>query len=178
MILDALFQFTAAAGDVPTTGTQTSTNAVDIGVGFPTSPAIPTNAQGGGARDLGVGDDPALKMLVEVSIVFAGGTSLQVNLQGAPDSGTGTEGSYTTYISGPVVALAALVVGARLLEIDIPRPPAGVVLPRFFRLQYVSVGTFTGGGAIKGWSVLDRFDQPGSQTGVLSGYIPGVTIPN
>ena len=182
MILDFLFQFTLAAGDSPTTGTQVSGNAVYIGVGLqgaanPSGLAIPGVAAGAGARDLGIGDDPALKVLVEVLTAFTGGTSLQVNLQGAPDSGTGTEGTYTTYVSGPVIAEANLIVGSRLLEIDIPRPPAGVALPRYLRLQYVTVGTH-GAGSLKGWAVLDRFDQPLGTTGALSGYVPGITIPN
>ena len=186
MILDFLNQFTGGSvapgnnnniSDSPTTGTQVSSFEVDIGLGTTANPGIPSLAAGGGARDLGVGDDPAIKVSVEVLTAFTGGTSLQVNFQGAPDNGSGAPGTYTTYISGPVVAEAALIIGSRLLEVDIPRPPAGVVLPRFWRLQYVTVGTH-GAGALRGNSVLDRFDQPGSQSGILSGYVPGVTIPN
>lgn len=186
MILDFLDQFTGGTtgvgnsnniSDSPTTGTQVSSFEVDLGVGTAGNPAIPSFAAGGGARDLGVGDKPSLKVSVEVLTAFTGGTSLAVNFQGAPDNGSGAPGTYTTYVTGPVVAEAALVAGARLLEIDVPRPPAGVVLPRFWRLQYVTVGTH-GAGALRGNVVLDRFDQPGSQTGVLSGYPPGLTIPN
>jgi hypothetical protein len=200
MILDRLFQFTgfpggtapAVAGnadgsDSPTTGTQASSGIVDIGVGFaagtapngnPFGLAIPGNAAGGGARDLGIGDDPALKLLVEVIAPFAAGTSLQINIQGAPDNGSGAPGTFTVYASGPVVLLANIVPGTHLFDIDIPRPAPGVALPRFLELGYVSVGTFTGGGSIKAWAVLDRADQIVSPTGALSGYVPGITIPN
>lgn len=191
MILDFLNQFTGGttapgnsdnATDSPTTGTQTSSLVVDLGVGLqtttnPSGVGIPSAAAGAGARDLGVGDHPSIKIMVEVTTAFASGTSLAINIQGAPDSGTGTQGTYTTYVSGPVIAEAALVAGARLLEIDLPRPPAGVALPRYLRLQYVTVGTHTAG-AIRGNAVLDRFDQVGSQTGVLSGYPAGVTVAN
>jgi Bbp16-like protein len=177
LILDGFFQFTAAAGDsMPNAATTTSTNQIDLGVGLVGNPQIPAFSAGGGARDLGVGDQPSLKVLVEVTTAGAG-TSIQVNLQGAPDNGSGAPGSFTTYITGPVVTAANAVAGSRLLEIDIPRPPAGVVLPRYLQLQYVGVGNMSAG-VMKAWAVLDRFDQPGSQSGVLSGYPAGVTIPN
>lgn len=182
MILDGLLQFTVAAGDaMPNASTTTSGNILDLGLGLelvtnPSGSAIPAPAQGGGARDLGVGDNPALKVMVEVTVAGAG-TSIQVNVQGAPDDGTGQPGAFTTYASGPVVLAATAVVGSRLLEVDLPRPPAGVALPRFLQLQYVGVGNMSAG-RMKGWLVLDRFDQPGSQSGVLSGYPPGVAIAN
>lgn len=191
MILDFLAQFTGGTtapgssdniNDAPTTGTQTSSLIMDLGIGLetltnPLGSGIPAPAQGGGARDLGVGDDPSMKIMVDVTTTFTGGTSLQVNVQGAPDSGSGAPGSFTTYASGPVIAEAQLVQGARLLEIDLPRPPAGVAFPRFLQLQYVSVGTH-GAGKIRGNLVLDRIDQPGSQSGALSGYPAGVNIAN
>jgi hypothetical protein len=177
MILDSLFQFSLAAGDVPTV-TAVSGNIVDIGIGSLANPAIPSDAAGGGARDLGIGDQPSLKLLVEVTAAFAGGTSLQVQVQGAPDNGAGAPGAFTTMASGPVVALAQLIQGAQICDLDIPRPAPGQVLPRYLQLNYVIVGTMSGGGTLKAWAVLDRFDQIGSQTGLLSGYVPGITIPN
>src|SRR6266852_5017372 len=80
MILDGFLQFTAAAFDIPTTGSQVSTNQLDLGI-----IGLPTSASGGGARDIGIGDDPAMKLLVIVQTAFTVGTSLQVNVQGAPD---------------------------------------------------------------------------------------------
>ena len=59
MILDNYLQFTAGAGvgDLPTTGTQSSTNVIDLGI----TSGLPASAvNGGGARDIGIGDDPAL----------------------------------------------------------------------------------------------------------------------
>jgi hypothetical protein len=157
MIEDGLLQFTGTAGtagstDAPTTGTQTSTNIIDLA----------------NTRDMGVGDDPAIEILVQVQTAFASGTSLQVNLQGAPDS-SGSPGTWTTYIAGPVVAEAALVVGARLLDVPLPRSAPGVAKPRFYRLQYVTVGTHTAG-AIHGALVLDRQDDVY--------YPPGIVIAN
>lgn len=156
-VLDGALQFTGTAGSVssdsPTTGTQSSTNVIDL-----------LNA-----RDLGVGDDSALKLLVEVTVAFASGTSLQIVIQGAPDNGSGSPGTYTTYASGPVIAEASLTVGARLMDLDLPRKAMGAALPRFLRLQYVTVGTHTAG-SIYGSIVLDRQDDVY--------YPPGIVIAN
>lgn len=161
MWIDGNLQFTGTAGtagspDTPTTGTQVSNNVIDL-----------LNA-----RDLGIGDDPALKVLVEVLTAFTSGTSLQVNFQTSPDNVT-----FTTAVSGPVVAEAALLAGAYLLSVDVPRPAPGLALPRYWRLQYVSVGTHATG-TIFGAVVLDRQDQIVSSANQQSGYPAGVTVAN
>jgi hypothetical protein len=177
MILDAFLQFTgttAGAADSPTVGTQTSANIIDLHMA-----GIPVLANAQGARDMGIGDKPALKIVAWVTVAFASGTSLQVNLQGATDNGSGGANAFTTWWSSPAYAEATLVAGARLFDMDMPRPPAGVAIPRFLQLQYVSVGTHTAG-QLKSWIVLDRVDQPYSGTGnaVLGGYPAGVTVAN
>jgi hypothetical protein len=165
MILDGLLQFTGTPGvvsaDVPTTGTQTSTNQIDLVA----------------ARDMGIGDDPALKLLIEVMTTFTGGTSLAVALQGAPDNGSGAPGTYTTMWTSPVTLEADLIAGRYLANIDMPRtvlptasgPSAAQPLPRFLRLQYTSAGTH-GAGGLYGAIVLDRQDY------VV--YPAGITVPN
>lgn len=182
MILDAFQLFTGGgsapgngdgATDSPTTGTQNSSNTLDYGVIL----GIPSYANGGGARDMGVGDDPALKLMVSVTTAFLGGTSLGIVLQGAPDNGSGAPGTWTTMYTGPVVLLAGLTAGARLADIDIPRPVPGQAIPRFLRLNYVNVGTFTAG-AVEAAVVLDRNDQPVGTTGALSGYQAGINVAN
>jgi hypothetical protein len=177
MILDGLLMFTstpAAGGDLPTTGTQTSTNVLDLGV----TGGLPASASGaGGARDIGIGDDPAMKLLVQVIVAFAGGTNLYITLQGAQDAGSNAPGSYTTMYTSATVTEANLVAGARIADIDVPRPVPGQGLPRFLRLQYVSTGTHTAG-AIIGTLVLDRHDLPEQSNAVLGGYAAGITIAN
>lgn len=183
MILDNLLAFEPLAGTTVTTGTNSSANIVDIGVGLqaaanPSGLAIPGVAAGGGARDLGIGDAPALKLLVEVVAAPSGGTSLQVNIQGAPDSGSGTPGSFTTYATGFAVPTASILVGTHLFDIDIPRPPPGVALPRYFQLQYIVVGTFSPGATLRSYIVGDRWDQIISTAGLPSGYPAGINIAN
>lgn len=182
MILDAFLLFSGGstgvgnsdgATDSPTTGTEVSSNVIDLGV----ISGIPSAANGGGARDLGVGDDPSLKLMIAVTTAFADGTSLQILLQGAPDDGTGAPDTYTTMYTGPAVVEANLIAGARLADIDVPRPVPGQAIPRFLRLEYVTVGTHTSG-AVEGTIVLDRNDQPLGTTGALSGYQAGINVAN
>jgi hypothetical protein len=187
MILDGLLQFTGSSRGATVTGAVTpatpttdvmtasgsSSNIIDLGI-----LGIPLSAAGGGARDIGIGDDPAMKLLIQVAVAFAGGTSLQINIQGAPDNGAGAPGAFNIYASGPVVALASLIVGARLFDVDMPRPALDFPPPRFLQLGYVVVGTMSGGGAVQGYLVLDRHDLPENANAVLGGYPPGIVIAN
>lgn len=177
MILDFFLQFTgsvAGGSDSPTTGTQNSTNELDLHMA-----GIPVLANGQGARDMGIGDKPALKLVAWVTTTFTGGTSLQIILQGATDNGSGAAAAYSNWWASPAYAEATLVAGAKLYDMDMPRPPAGIAIPRFLRLSYVTVGTH-GAGALKSWIVLDRMDQPyqGTSNAVMGGYPAGVTVAN
>jgi len=183
MILDGQLLFTggttgiAVSGtnyDLPTTGTQNSTNIIDLHMA-----GIPVLANLQGARDMGIGDDPSLKMLIQVVTAITGGTSLIVKLQGAPDNGSGAPGSYADWWVSPTYAEATLVTGARLYDMSLPRPPAGVGVPRFLRIGYVSAGTHTAG-ALLATVVLDRVDQMYQGTGnaTVGGYPSGITVAN
>lgn len=167
MILDSLLTFTASSvGDSPTTGTQNSTNVLNLGL---------TNPQAGGTtRDIGIGDKPALKLLVQVITAFASGTSLQLALQGSTDNA-----SFSNFWLSPAYAEATLVAGARLYDMDMPRPPAGIAVPQYLRMSYITVGTHTAGALYAG-IVLDRDDQMYQSTGnaTLGGYPAGITVAN
>ena len=157
------------------TGLQTASNIIDLGVlnGVPF-----TAAGGGGARDIGVGDDPALKLTVICTTTFTGGASTQVVLSGAPDAGNNTPGAYTTMYTGPVINEAQLLQGAYLANVDVPRQVPGQPLPRYLRLQFTNgVGTHTTGG-VEGTITLDEFRQPMGTGGQLGGYPPGIVIAN
>lgn len=173
MILDGLLQFTGVNGDSPT-ATAVSTNVIDLHMA-----GIPVLANGQGARDMGIGDDPALKLLVLVTTTFTGLTSLQVALQGATDDGTGNPAAFSTWWLSPAYAAASLTAGARLYDMDMPRPPAGIAVPRFLRLNFTIAGTGTGG-TLKAWIVLDRDDQMYNATNnaIMGGYPAGVIVAN
>lgn len=182
MILDALLQFDNASSLAIAAGTQASANVIDFGLGTTTNPAIPSLANGGGVRDMGIGDDPALKLLVQVATAFTSGGAgtLSVALQGAPDNGSGAPGAWTTWWTSPVYALATLAAGARLMNIDFPRPPAGAAVPRFVRLLYTVAGATMTAGAVSAYIVLDRDDAMYNSTNnaVIGGYQPGIAIAN
>lgn len=183
MILDAFLTFTGGttgignsdgATDSPTTGAQASSNVVDLGV----TSGLPSSTNGGGARDIGVGDKPAMKLMVDITTTFLGGTDLTVAIQGAPDNGSGSPGSYTTMAAMPAVVVEAnLLAGRRLLQIDMPRPVAGQVMPRFLRMLFTSTGTHTSG-KVEASLVVDRDDQITGTTGAISGYPAGINIAN
>lgn len=187
MILDGLLTFTGtsngASGGI-TSGPQTdaptvsadASNIIDLGE----LNGLPASAAGaGGARDIGTGDDPSLKLSAIVTKVFAGGTSLGLTLSGAPDAGSNTPGSYTVMWQSPAVVLtASLVAGLQLANIDVPRPAPGQPLPRYLKLSYVIVGTMSGGGSIEAQIVIDRDDQVIGTTGAYSGYPAGINVAN
>lgn len=169
MILDGLYVFdpnpTSLA--IPA-GTQNSTNVLDLGI----TGGLPVSASGGGARDMGIGDSPALKINSQVVATFtsAGAGTLSVALQGAPDNGSGAPGAFVTWYVSPVYALATLAIGANLLPMDMPRPPAGIAIPRFLRLLYTVAGATMTAGSVASQLVLDRQD--------FITYPPGIAISN
>lgn len=178
MILDALLQFDNAVSLAIAAGTQASTNVIDLGV----TSGIPTSANGGGARDIGIGDSPAMKLVVQVTTTFTSGgaATLVVALQGAVDNGAGAPAAFSTWWSSPAYALAALNAGSRLFDMDMPRPPDGIAIPRYLRLLYtVGAATVTAGN-ISSYIVLDRDDQiyQSTDNSILGGYPAGITVAN
>jgi hypothetical protein len=173
MILDGLLMFDVGVLITANGTTQDSTNVLDLG-----GPGLPVLANLQGARDIGIGDDPAMKLLVVVTVAATTGTSMSVLLAGAPDNGSGSPGSFVTWYISPVYTTAQLVVGARLLDMDMPRPPAGVVIPRFLKLTYTTVSTCNP--TIESGIVLDRIDQAYSSTKnqTLGGYPAGIVVAN
>lgn len=173
MILDALQRFDDNSSLAIAAGTQASANILDYGI----LSGIPSSASGGGARDMGIGKK--LPLLVQVGTTFTGGTSLQVAIQGAPDNASGAPGTFVTWYSSYAVLLASLNAGSRILEMDFPRPPDGVVVPRFVRLLYTVVGTMTAG-TVSAFVTLNRDDQMYNSTdnSVLGGYPAGINIAN
>jgi hypothetical protein len=185
MIIDGLLTFSgtlqgatgapAVAGtalDAPTTGTQVASNIIDLGL-----VGLPPFASGGGARDIGIGDKPSLKLSAIVTTAFTVGTSLQIELDGAPDNGSGIPGAYTQMWLSEVFTEASLIIGCQLANVDVPRVLFEQVLPRFLRMQYITVGTHSTG-QLEAQILIDRFDQIVGTTGALSGYPAGVNIAN
>jgi len=180
MILDRQNRFSSLQSLISGVAVLPSTDIIDLHLltGIAWNPPSPL-AAGQGIRDIGIGDTPALKVYAAINGAVTGaGASLQVLAQGAPDDGTGNPGTWTTYVAGPTIAVAQLIAGARLLDIDWPRPPAGISLPRFIRLAYNITGAGITAGTVDGYLVLDRQDQIVSAAGYQSGYVPGIVVAN
>ncbi len=121
MIRDSLLNFDTATA---ITVTAASTNTIDLGT----------------ARDLSGTINLTVSALVTTT--FAGGTSLQVTVQGSPDNST-----WTTLASGEAVPVASLVQGAQIANFGgIPSvSPVDGAPNRYLRLDYIVVGTMTAG---------------------------------
>lgn len=186
MILDNLLTFTGTSNgatggitsgaqtDLPTTGTQVASNIIDLGLA-----GLPTSANGGGARDIGTGDDPMLKLSVMNTAAWTATATLQLILQGDVDGGSGTpSGAWVTMWTSPVFATATLQIIGQLCNIDVPRPVPTQPLPRFLRLEFVTAVTTNSTGTIEAQIVIDRDDQVVGITGLYSGYRAGITVAN
>lgn len=178
MILDGYLNFDTNVSLAIAAGSQVSTNVIDLGI----NSGIPTSANGGGARDIGIGDDPALKLLVLVTTTFtsAGAATLAVALQGAVDNGSGAPAAFSTWWTSPAYALATLNAGSQLLDMDMPRPPDGIAVPRYLRLNYTVAAATVTAGNVSAYLVLDRIDQMYQSTdnSIIGGYPAGVTVAN
>lgn len=123
------------------TGTADSTNIFDVtgaGVGN-----LPTMIGAGGVNtamgyDIGGGVEgvavPQILITVITPTTVTG--TLTISLKAAPDSGTGTEGAYTTlYTGAALTGSTQLAAGAQYI---VPIPPIlpGEALPRFYKLTY------------------------------------------
>jgi hypothetical protein len=158
MITDALLFFEPLAGTT-VTATAVSTNVLDLGI----------------ARDIGGGRGIMPGVNIAVLSTFTGTSpTINVQLQGAPDNGSGAPGTYTVMIETGVIASAQLVKGANF-RFDIPSvAQLGLTaaqveaIPRFLRLNYVITGT-TPSGVIWAGIILSD-DDPAL-------YPPGFVFP-
>jgi hypothetical protein len=119
------------------TGNQPSANCIDIS-------NIATSALGRGL-DFGIGRDLLLYCLVTAA--FTGSSStLQVQLQYAPDNGSGMPGTWQTVAQSVAYTLAQLAQGAELLRVDLPAMSPSSVTPKFIQMNYVvGVANMTAG---------------------------------
>lgn len=136
MFIDGANLFDTAAA---ITATRVSTNVIDLGI----------------ARDLGIGNNSLkLMALITTTMLSAGSSTLNVQIQGSTDNS-----SYTTMAETGPIAKAQLTAGRRLFDVGIPRPIPGQARPRYLQLRYeVGTADFTAG-AVTAALVLDRDDQ-------------------
>jgi hypothetical protein len=148
MYIDGALVFDNPSSLAIAAGTQASANTLDL-----------LNA-----RDLGNTD---ISLLAQVTTTFTSGGAgtLQWAFQGSVDNS-----AWNTYAQSRVFALAELVAGALLGNIDVPLAPIGLANPRYYRMLW-TVGTATmTAGAVMAALVLDR------QRNIA--FAPGIAITN
>lgn len=162
MILDKSLQFDPSGTAI--TSTAASTNIIDL-----LNP-----------RDMAInGDGPDLQIVVTIiaALLAAGAATLQIQLQAAPDNGSGSPGSYVTLVQTDAIPKANLTLGQ---QIKVPLPPVAAApqfgtnpaLPRFYRLNYVvATGPFTAGSIEADLVVNPQSSNPPN-------YPAGFSVPN
>lgn len=170
-MLDNLLTFSNAQA---LTATAVSTNIVDLLA----------------ARDLGVsGEGPPLKVLITSDNAFASATNaglLQIQVQGAPDNGSGSPGTYYTMAETDALTVTQLNsgfnsaaagtanAGTELFPINLPAIPPGKAKPRFLRINYVvTVENFTAGHIVIATLAIGREQDP-----IAAAYPSGFTVAN
>lgn len=118
------------------------------------------------ARDMGAGtvnDSADLTVEFLITTAYAGGASVNFQVQGSTDSTT-----WTTYCETGAIAIASLGAGKRVkLKLPIVNPDDGP-LPRYYRAAYVNAGANTAGAVIAWLGTVDTNRY----------YPPGVTVSN
>lgn len=159
---DALLAFIPIGSPLSlTTGTLTS-NVIDLmGSGVGTAPPNIIGTRTVFGQDPGIGQVRPELNIVTGSVTPAGGTSLNVQLQYAVDAGTPTylPGTWITIAETGAIVTASLAALQHLARFPfLPAFPVGT-LPRYLRLAFVIVGTYTAGTIDSALVVPSRDDQ-------------------
>lgn len=163
MYIDGSLQFSNAQA---LTVTAASTSLVDLtGAGSGNAPAISFGTASVFGADMGIGDGMAVpKIFAAIGTTFVGGTSLNLQCQFAVDNGSNAPGTWQTYAETGVILTASLKAGVVIGTFDLPRGVGDITvypLPRFIRLNYVIVGTFSAG-TVTSAIVIQRDDRLGA----------------
>jgi hypothetical protein len=165
MILDSQLSFVPIGGNLAVTSAAIAgPNVIDLlgaGVGV-APPSIIGNVTLFGAPDaMGVGGArPELNVVLGTD-AWAGGTSLNVALQGAADLGTPTyqPDTWHTFAETGAILTASLTASVIVARFPWLPPFPANLRPRFLRLLFTPVGTFTTGVIASATVTLVRDDQ-------------------
>ncbi len=148
MILDSQLSFVPIGGNLTILGAAVaSPNVIDLlgqGVGTAPQNIFGTPTVFGAPDAMGVGG-PRPDLNVTIGAAFVSGTSLNVALQGAIDSGTPTyaPGTWNTFEETGAILTANLTANTVIMRLPwVPPFPAGL-RPRYLRLLFTPAGTFT-----------------------------------
>lgn len=140
------------------TSTAASTTLYDVtGAGSGNVPSMVFGTTGLAGVDLGLGEGmarPNCYFTVGTTFTAGGAATLTIQIQLAPDNGSGSPGTYVTLAETGAIAVGSLVAGKNF---SIPLPPLsmGEAVGRFYRFNYVvATGPFTAG-TLTGCILLD-----------------------
>ena len=164
MILDAMLSFIPIGGNIAVTSTAVASDVVDLlGQGVNTAPQsiFGTTTVFGQADAMGVGGARPELNVTTGTAAWAGGTSLNVALQGAIDSGTPTyaPGTWNTFAETGAILTANLTASLVIARFPWLPPFPANLRPRYLRLLFTPVGTFTAGAIASALVTLVRDDQ-------------------
>jgi hypothetical protein len=164
MILDAQLSFVPIGGNLAILGAAVpSPNVIDLlgeGAGVAPSSIIGSTIFGQ-ADAMGVGGArPELNVTVGTAF-SGGGTSINVALQGAADSGTPTyqPSTWYTFAETGLILTANLVANTVIARFPWLPPFPANLRPRFLRLLFTPAGTYTAGTIASALVTLVRDDQ-------------------
>lgn len=130
------------------TATAASTNLYDVtGAGAGNAPAM-TGANGvntaiGIDVGAGLGGVAQPQVLVTISATTTVTGTLTIALQGAPDNGSYSPGTYYTLDATAALTGATQLFAGTQLVLDFNPVPQGFALPRFYRLNYTVTGSIS-----------------------------------
>lgn len=127
------------------------------------------------AEDMGVGDGeavPNLAIYVGTGVTSASGSAtINLQIQGSTDSS-----NWTTYAESGALTTASFVAGGPYFPIALPKRPAGVALPQYYRLnvaQAANGSASISAGTIMAGIVLQRADSDNTLGQYKSGFTVG-----
>jgi hypothetical protein len=164
MILDSSLSFVPIGGNLAILGVAVpSTNVIDLlgqGVGTAPQNIFGTPTVFGAPDAMGVGG-PRPELNVTIGAAFVSGTSLNVALQGAIDSGAPTyqPGTWNTFAETGAILTANLTANTVIARFPWLPPFPANLRPRYLRLLFTPGGTFTLGTIASALVTTVRDDQ-------------------
>jgi hypothetical protein len=174
MILDALLSFVPIGGNLSVAGAAVaSPNVIDLlgqGVGVAPDNIFGTPSVFGAPDAMGVGG-PRPELVVTLgTTAWAGGTSLNVALQGAIDTGAAggyLPGTWNTFIETGAILTANLTASRIVARFPWVPPFPENLRPRYLRLLFTPAGTFSPAGIVSSALVTfvrdDQFNKYGAK---------------
>lgn len=122
----------------------------ELGQGVGTAPQVIIGTRTLFGADYGVGEKPLIDVAVGTPFTTANAATLQVALQGAPDTGAGggyLPGAWTTLIQTGLIPVSQLTAGAIIARLNFAMAVPPSALPRYLRLLFspASATNFTAG---------------------------------